>query len=63
MSLNYLRRLQAIHLLLLHASCTTSTCSNGMGFITDSNPYASGSDWGGVISAIAIGAQTSISAN
>ena len=43
------------------AECTPSgTCSN---FITDTNPYASGSDWGGVISAIAVGPQTSITAN
>ncbi len=36
------------------------TCSN---FVTDSNPYASGTDWGGNIAAIAIGSQTTITAN
>lgn len=33
------------------------TCSN---FVTDTNPYASGEDWGGGIFAIAVGNQTSI---
>jgi hypothetical protein len=43
------------------AICTPGgTCSN---FVTDDNPYASGADWGGVISAIAVGNQTSINAN
>ena len=43
------------------AVCTPGgTCSN---FVTDNNPYASGTDWGGVISAIAVGNQTSITAN
>lgn len=43
------------------AVCTIGgLCSN---FITDPNPYASGTDWGGIISAIAIGSQTTITAN
>ena len=41
------------------AVCTIGdTCSN---FVTDSHPYASGDDWGGEISAVAVGNQTSIS--
>jgi len=35
-------------------------CSN---FVTDVNPFATGSDWGGVISAVAVGTQTSIMAD
>lgn len=43
------------------AVCTVgSACSN---FVTDTNPYATGDDWGGEISAVAVGSQTSISAN
>lgn len=42
------------------AVCTPGdSCSN---FVTDTQNYASGSDWGGVISAIAVGSQTSITA-
>lgn len=43
------------------AVCTPGgTCSN---FVTDTNPYATGTDWGGGIFAIAVGNQTSIAAN
>lgn len=43
------------------AVCTVGgACSN---FVTDTNPYASGTDWGGGIFAVAIGSQTSIMAN
>lgn len=43
------------------AVCTPEgTCSN---FVTDTNPYATGTDWGGAITAVAVGAQTSITAN
>lgn len=43
------------------AVCTVGgACSN---FVTDTNPYATGTDWGGGIFAIAIGNQTSIAAN
>lgn len=42
------------------AVCTVGgTCSN---FVTDTNPYASGNDWEGVIAAVAVGDQTSITA-
>lgn len=43
-----------------------ATCSPGgscTNIVTDTNPYASGTDWGGMISAVAVGNQTSISAN
>ncbi len=43
------------------AVCTPGgTCSN---FVTDTNPYATGLDWGGNISAIAVGVQTTITAD
>lgn len=43
------------------AVCTPSgSCTN---FVTDTNPYATGTDWGGQISAIAVGNQTTITAN
>lgn len=43
------------------AVCTVGgTCSN---FITDTNSYASGNDWGGMIAAITVGNQTTIVAN
>lgn len=43
------------------AVCTPlGTCSN---FVTDNNPYATGTDWGGGIFAIAVGNQTTITAN
>ena len=46
--------------MLAVCSTTDGTCSN---FITENHPYASGDDWGGEIAAVAIGNQTSISAN
>jgi hypothetical protein len=43
------------------AVCTPGgACSN---FVTDTNPYATGTDWGGGIFAVAVGSQTSIAAN
>jgi cell division septation protein DedD len=42
------------------AECTVGgACTN---FVTDTNPYASGTDWGGGISAVAVGTQTKIMA-
>jgi hypothetical protein len=43
------------------AECTPGGgCSN---FVTDTHPYASGEDWNGEIAAVAVGNQTSITAN
>ena len=43
------------------AECTPGgTCTN---FVTDHNPYATGTDWGGGIFAIAVGNQTTLIAN
>ncbi len=43
------------------AVCTPGgTCSN---FVTDTHPYATGTDWGGGIFAVAVGNQTTIAAN
>lgn len=38
----------------------TPECSN---FVSDTNPYASGTDWGGMIAAIAVGNQTTVTPN